>query len=57
MTDIVESNAKAQINILNELLYDMKDSNIEISSHIGGLIDNYKERLEKHLTEYLENKK
>ena len=56
MTDLVESNAKAQISVLNELLLDIQDDNMYTISQVNGLIHNTVERLEKHLTEYLENK-
>jgi len=57
MIDLVESNAKAKINALNELLLDIQDDNMQTVSQVNGLIHNTVERLEKHLTEYLENKK
>ena len=57
MIDPVESDAKSKISILNELLLDIQDDNMYTISQVNGLIHNTVERLEKHLTEYLENKK
>jgi len=56
MIDLVESNAKAKINALNELLLDIQDDNMQTVSQVNGLIHNTVERLEKHLAGYLENK-